>query len=139
MKTLTTRSLVLIILPLVLACTDQKKEAQDRLFDEVMAIHDSIMPAMRDITNLQKEVKARLDELDSTAQIEENRLQMERQRLDSAHNAMMEWMRAFEKDFEGKTHEEVMEYLENQKERIQGVEQMMEESISQTQEFLKED
>ena len=120
-----TISLFIIAVLFSMSCGDDNKKAKDQLYDKVMAVHDEIMPKMGDITKYKKQLTVMIDELieagreENEARIAELKKAVED--LENSHDGMMNWMRAFDNDFEGKVHEEVMEYLEDQKTRIEKV------------------
>ena len=128
----------LLFLPLafllVVGCTSKT----ETLKDEVMAIHDEVMPRMQDIMNLKKQARQQIDSLSSDtlsqdARIEE--LEQLIQELEEADEAMMGWMRAYKRNFEG-SDEEYMEYLMGEKQKIQQVRDEMMEAINEAEATL---
>ena len=70
-------------------------EKEKSLYDQVMDIHDEVMPKMNDIYKMKKSLK---DSITNTADMpEETKLKFEQNilQLDSASNSMMVWMREF--------------------------------------------
>ncbi|MEM7550350.1 MAG: hypothetical protein AAF363_11775 [Bacteroidota bacterium] len=133
------KNLLIIIAALVLvSCADSKKETEKKLRDEVIAIHDSIMPEMRTIRDLQKELEVKIQELDSSSVAQLEELESKSEKLESAGDEMMKWMRDYEDDFEDKTPEEIIEYLKKQKELITKVENEMTSAISEAKEYVEE-
>ncbi len=75
----------------LLACS----KAEKPLYDQVMDIHDEVMPKMNDLYKLKKGLQ---DSIANTPNIsEETKKEFEETILvlDSASNSMMVWMRAF--------------------------------------------
>jgi paraquat-inducible protein B len=136
MKEMVLLFLTSLVLLLMSSCENKEKEVENELYEEVMVIHDSIMPAMKDITILQKQIKQRISTLDSSSAEEYDKLLSQRERLDQAHESMMEWMRTFDKDLENRSHEEIIEYLEDRKKRIAQVGTFMRETIEATKDSL---
>lgn len=80
------------------SCREAEKEPSR--MEQVMAIHDSVMPEMGTISRLVAELKPLAD---STEQGQAYRRAM--QDLQKAHTAMMDWMQGFGERFD---HEEIM-------------------------------
>ena len=104
-----------------------------KLFAEVMAVHDEMMPKLDDVMALKSRAKRKIDQLDSLAKTGGKVETTEkRQRLDSlvaeldrADNAMMDWMHNFDSDMKGMTEARKSEYLESEKVRITAVKEKM--------------
>ncbi len=112
----------------VLAC-ERKVESTNTsdntsVADEVMAIHDSVMPKMGD---LRKTRKALLDQAENeTDSMVLVALLGKANQLDSAQKAMMGWMRQYNPT-----------YYEDQKKMIQEVKDLMESALSEGKDLLK--
>ena len=81
----------IVLVASLLAC----QKAEKPLYDQVMDIHDEVMPKMNDLYKLRKQLQ---DSIANTADIpEEEKMEMEQTilQLDSASNSMMVWMREF--------------------------------------------
>jgi hypothetical protein len=111
---------------LLFACKNSQEETQahNPLFQEVMVIHDNVMPEMTTIHQLKKELKLRNTEL--TSPVLSNHIN----KLELADEAMMEWMAQFKLP-EDKTKE--TEYLVDQKEKIRTVSQQLYTVIHEAQ------
>ena len=106
------------------AVTDDPNQA---LYNQVMDIHDEVMPKMDDIMRLKRELKEKVE--NSPDLVEEQKKQLEQKilLLDSAGHAMMNWMSSFKpEDYKG---EELREYLESEMERVKKVKETMLEAI----------
>lgn len=110
------------------ASSEAKKE--NILYKEVMAIHDEVMPLMGELMAMNKKVKGK----DSTSH-EANELSAY---LEEANEAMMNWMRKFNPNIENMTHEETMNYLEEEKKKIMKVKEKMLSAQDQATVFLEE-
>jgi DNA-binding transcriptional MerR regulator len=111
------------------AATDDPNKV---LYNQVMDIHDEVMPRMEDIVLLKRELKEQLEK--SSDLIPEKRKEMEQKiiQLDSAGKAMMDWMNDFQP--EEYTGEELRDYLESEKERVTKVKELMLEAIQKAKE-----
>ncbi|WP_436517606.1 hypothetical protein [Ekhidna sp. To15] len=121
----------------LMACGPSKKEELQTLKDEVLAIHDEVMPKMGELRKTRKGLEALADSLmatDSTQAIKISSLAAD---ISAANEGMMQWMRAFEPEFEG-TDEEIQKYLEEQKVAVQKVKDDMNESLESGKKALKE-
>lgn len=111
------------------ACTNHKKE-QENLQQAVIAAHDSVMTDMNTLMEKKTQVKFILSHLDSlktkntsldTMKVRTD-LTLLNKDLATADDAMMAWMHNFNPDYTGKSHDEIMDYLNGQKEKINSVE-----------------
>lgn len=110
----------------------------DSLKAEVMNLHDEGMAytmAIRRLTTRSKEVADSLDskKADATAYKASASL------LDSANNAMNDWMHSFDFKMEGKTMAEKKTYLEEEKKKMTEVKALMERSVNEAKALLKEE
>ena len=121
---------VLAFLLLIFACKEKPTEVVKKnspLYDEVMAIHDKVMPEMSTIHSLKRELKS--IEKPETRDVIIKKIIA----LDNADEAMMSWMADFKVP---EDHDKEAEYLNNEKEAIQMVSDQMYSSIRQAQILL---
>lgn len=112
------------------SCNEKQKAAepaQNPLYEEVMAIHDQVMPEMTTIHNLKKDLKAL--EKPETKDI----ILAQVKGLNDADEAMMTWMAAF-KVPEDKTQDEA--YLLLEKEKIKQVSVLMYASMESAKKMI---
>lgn len=115
------------------ACGPNKKESNEILKQEVIAIHDEVMPKMDELKKLKKEITQKSNELtaNSTGSSEEiERLNRIAVGLDAAFEGMFVWMRQFKSTYEDMTQEEVEKYLLDQKIKVQEVNDEIKASIA---------
>jgi Mg2+ and Co2+ transporter CorA len=133
----------IILLFIVVACgrqSEQKQEESDAdnpnqvLYDQVMDIHDEAMPRMDDIERLKRELKEEI--VNSPDMVAERKAELEQiiLNLDSAGNAMMDWMHKFNPLPDSADQEDARDYLENEMEKIKKVRDRMNESIDKAKE-----
>ncbi len=130
----------LVLLGLVffqIACTNPKAEVQ-KLKDEVLAVHDSIMPQTNKIMELNAKISAKIEilEADSNNDSEIEALKAVRMELKDADDAMMNWMRDYNFN-EEETTEVQKEYLKNQMVLIEAVKVKMEMAIANGEKQLQ--
>lgn len=138
-STLNKTALFILVLSAITSCNSDKNE-QQFLFDEVMEIHDQIMPEMGNLKTMAAKLSQKADSLatdtlnDHSQQIDEMRSLSGK--LKDANESMMRWMRQFEQAEEGTPHEEVMEYLTKQRQQIQKVSETMLTSKEEAEKYL---
>jgi len=101
---------------------------QDKLYDEVMEIHDAVMPEMSTIHRLRKALKTIDTVTDTTIDI--RTISYHRQQLDKADEAMMSWMASFKNPTADEAPQTAITYLENEKKQITEVRDLMLNSIA---------
>lgn len=118
------KKLMLVLLVIAFGCKPSGDSDLKMLKDEIMAIHDEVMPKMGELRRIRKDLMLQADslvEVNSKRADMLNELAME---MEAAKEGMMQWMRGFQPDFDG-TEEEVKAYLEDQKKIIQQVKEDM--------------
>jgi hypothetical protein len=102
------------------------------LGEEVMKVHDEVMPKMNDIYKLKEGLKKKLSEPgvtdDKKKEIEQTITQ-----LDSANDGMMVWMRAFNPQPDSLDEEKTREYLENEMEKVKKVQDNIQQAIAKAE------
>ncbi len=99
------------------------------LYDQVMDVHDEVMPKMDEIMKLKRELQ---EEIANTPDmVVERKQQLEKiiSNLDSASNSMMDWMHKFNPLPDTVDQEKARAYLEGEMERVKNVKTLMLESI----------
>jgi regulator of replication initiation timing len=108
-------------------------DANKVLYDQLMDIHDEVMPKMEDIEALKRKLKEQIAA--SPGMITEERQKLERRiaNLDSVGNLMMDWMHKFSPLPDSLGKEAGREYLEGEMEKIKQVREAMLGIIEQEQ------
>ncbi|NCD71779.1 hypothetical protein [Mucilaginibacter agri] len=115
----------------IVACSDDKAE-EKKSMDGILATHDKVMAAEdKAMTNkIQIDSLLKLDKFapqDSAALKAEFRTQSSN--LKTADEAMEDWMHKFDPDYKGKSHADVMEYLNTQNIQINKIDSQLNSSI----------
>jgi hypothetical protein len=115
----------------ILSCNDDKAQ-EKALLAEVIKTHDKLMAddgaimknkmAMKYYANITPDVQ------DSVARYN--------QLLGNADDAMMNWMNKFNPDFTGKSHEQIMTYLNGQKAQIIKLDSQINSAIAASNKYL---
>lgn len=126
------------------SCSSDQEEQQKELKKEIMNIHDELMPSLDKVDSLKKALEENRNYLtgDSLGVTQGNvavPVDSLIIALERADEGMMEWMRNYDK-FEEETfsHEEQMEYLLKEKEKIEQVRLEMISSIMEAENVLEE-
>lgn len=123
------------------ACSSDKKPSlseRELLYKEVMEIHDAVMPKMSDINR----VKRKLSGLIATDSMltEDDKILLTNgiAALITAETGMEGWMRAFEAPKASDPDKKAIEYLNNEKQKISQVSDMMLNSLKKGEEILNQ-
>ncbi len=130
-----------------LAACNQDADQVEELENEVMEIHDQVMPKMQDIMNVKKQLSAKLTELDSLQQegvssttlAEQKMKALEiSQELTTADSLMMEWMYQYRGDSaKALPAGDALVYFRLEKDKISDVQKRTNQSLDAAREFLK--
>jgi len=112
-------------------CNDDKKQEQT-LLNDVIKTHDKLMVDDGEIMKSKMQLKmiatGNAAAKDSVAVYSKS--------LDDADGAMMVWMNKFNPDFTGKTHEQVMMYLNTQKAEITKIDSQITVTLAESNSYL---
>jgi len=135
MKILQFFTIAVLSVFLVLSCKEKPTEASKVLYDEVMKIHDDVMPEMGTIHKLKKKLKKRLEN-EFISEEEKSAALKAITDLEKADDGMMDWMAAFK--LPEATNDSVqINYLTKEKVVITQVEKDMWNSINAAKSILK--
>ena len=112
-----------------------EQSENDKLFAEVMAIHDEVMPEMGDIRRTRKGL---LDKLEHTSDEAVGKLLQEQaDKLNESHEAMMGWMRQFNPNQDSAVSDSAYYvYLLDQKQKMIEVRDLMVNSLNEGKALL---
>ena len=117
---------------LLTACTDSKKQEKDAL-EQVIKIHDEAM------AKSEQAIKGKML-LDSLSKANSNLKNTDINKvvsdLSTADAAMEDWMHQFNADNTGKSHEQIMEYLNDQHKKVADVNDRLNSAIEQSEKFI---
>jgi len=106
------------------------------LYDQVMDIHNDVMPKSDEIYQLKKEIKEKINRAPNLAADKKKQLEQIAAELDSADHSMMDWMHKFKPLPDSANHELAREYLENEMVRIKTVRELINGSLQKAKEEL---
>lgn len=108
----------------LLGCEDSLQKEREQVYKEVMVVHDEMM-MMQKIRGAQSKLK-KMIESDSTDVV---KYQTAFDQLQVADDAMMDWMRQFKNPPQNTDAKEAIEYLKDQKVKVQKMKEVMIENI----------
>lgn len=114
------------------ACTDTKKQEKDAL-EQVIKIHDEAM-AKSEQAIKDKMLLDSISKADNISENPENKSVVSN--LTTADKAMEDWMHQFNADNTGKSHEQIMQYLNDQQKQVSKVNQQLQTALSQSKQFI---
>lgn len=149
MKLLTWKFACLIIVT-AMACQQKSGETQEQdhehdatqpdvveatgnqaLYNQVMKIHDEVMPRMNDIHKVKQELKEKITNTPDMSQAERIKMDAMIARLDSAGKSMMDWMHEFKPLPDSLGEEKARAYLESEIERVKIVRENINTALEQ--------
>ncbi|HZY82033.1 MAG TPA: hypothetical protein VFE50_21060 [Cyclobacteriaceae bacterium] len=86
------------------------------LYNQVMDIHDEVMPKMEELYNKKKELQAKLKEDSTVAGVNEKIAE-----IDAADKLMMDWMHSFNPPEKGADKDQAKAYLEGELVKVKAV------------------
>lgn len=106
------------------------------LYDQVMDIHDEVMPKSDEIYAVRKKIQHKIDSIPNLTADKKKQLGQLISELDSADHSMMDWMHKFKPLPDSANQELAREYLENEMERIKNVRELINASLQKAREEL---
>ena len=128
---------------LLFACSSESKEVpcdtpvceQQQLYDDVITIHDVVMPKLSQISSLKSQIEDRMEVAqDSIERAEWLSLMLQ---LDRADESMWVWMRQFKPEMDSLVTEKDMNYLQQQLAEVEQVAEKINSSIAESEQALK--
>ncbi|MEN8789887.1 MAG: hypothetical protein ABF293_09855 [Flavobacteriaceae bacterium] len=128
---------------IVFACKEQKKSTDvsedNSQMEQVMAIHDEVMPKMSTIGKLVGELKSKSDSTELG-----QKYQNAMTDLQDAHKAMMDWMQGFGDRFDSdeilngkELTAEKKEWLNEEEEKVKALKEQINRSIENAEKILE--
>ena len=122
-----------------LSCKENKKGEEPTQMENVMAIHDEVMPKMGTIGKLVGELKSKVDTTEAGKQYEKAMRDLQK-----ANQSMMDWMQSFGNRFdsneilEGKElTEQKQKWLDEEEENVKALREEINSSIEKAETLLE--
>ncbi len=131
--------LPLFVLICLFSCGPNPVEENQKLRDEVIAVHDEVMPLMGKLKSLEKEALAEIDSISILEEVDEERIEALRSLasdLNQAYEGMFVWMRQYDREDGEQTPEEVRSYLEDQMILVTKVNEDITKALAKSDELL---
>lgn len=133
---------ILILSVTFISCNPKKKDVEDPTqMEQVMAIHDEVMPKMGKLGRLVGELKSKVDTTATGKQYE-----AAMKDLQDAHAAMMDWMRVFGDRFDsdeilnGKSlTDQKQMWLNEEEEKVKALKDQINSSIAKAEALLSQE
>lgn len=113
------------------SCSDDKGQ-EKTLMTDIMNKHDTVMGK----SDLIIKYRSSLDSVTKTSK-DTTEVHALKSQLNMADEAMETWMHKFNPDFTGKSHAEIVTYLQSQKKQIGKVDSLINLSLDKTDKYLK--
>ncbi|MBS1558032.1 MAG: hypothetical protein JST69_04820 [Bacteroidetes bacterium] len=136
---------VFLILFMLSACgkTDKNQEKQNTestdtnqaLYEQVMDVHDEVMPKVEQLYSLKKELQEKRKAKDLPEELKKQ-IDLAIHGLDSADHAMMNWMHHFNPLPDSANREAAREYLEDEMEKIKKVRELINGTIQKAKDEM---
>ncbi len=117
--------------------SDNGDNPNQALYDQVMDIHDEVMPKMEDLYKMKKDLQDKIASTPDMVVEQKKELESMISNLDSASNAMMGWMHEFNPLPDSTDQEAAREYLENEMERIKKVRDQTNETLEKAKSIIE--
>lgn len=104
------------------------------LYNQVMEVHDEIMPKSDEIYLLKKQIQEKIAASPDMVLEKKQQLEQVISNLDSASNAMMDWMHKFNPLPDSVDQEQARAYLESEMEKIKKVRDLTYDALEKAQE-----
>jgi uncharacterized protein (DUF342 family) len=134
------RIIFLSFITAITGCEPNIKDQNQKLKQEVIDIHDEVMPLMGDLKSLKKKIDEKKEILtqsdpENIDKIKE--LETLSVDLDSAFNGMFVWMRQFQSSYDDMSQEEIETYLLGQKVKVEKVNEDIKKAIAAAKKELE--
>lgn len=113
--------------------TDNPNQA---LYDQVMDVHNEVMPKSDQLYQLKKELQDKIAQTPALREYQKKQLHQIISELDSADRSMMDWMHKFRPLPDSVNQESAREYLENEMEKIKKVRDLINGSLQKAKEEM---
>ncbi len=124
---------------LMISCKQEKKVSQEPTqMEQVMAIHDEVMPKMGTLAKYTAELKAKVDTTEMGQQYEAAMMD-----LQNANTSMMDWMMGFGDRFDSdeilngkELTPQKLEWLNEEEEKVKALKEQINSSLEKAEELL---
>jgi len=127
--------LVTALAGLMLSACNDNKAREKTLLDEVIKTHDKLMADDGTVMKNKMQLK-NIAKSDASANVKDS-VAIYTKQLGDADDAMMGWMNKFNPVFTGKSHDEIMAYLNSQKVQILKLDSQINSAVNASNHYIK--
>jgi len=128
------KALILLVTGSLLFGCSNRKEEKKAIMTEVMKVHEKVMEVDGQVINnrmkldtiIEKEKRAATDSA-----------VILNKKLSAAEDAMEDWMHKFDYEQKGKSDDEVITYMNDQKKKIMAVDSLLNNAVAESNIYLK--
>ncbi len=113
--------ILLVGLVFTVSCTSESKKNIRSIKEEMLAVHDEVMPKMMQLSSIETQLQVIADSLASIDSSQALPLISAAHRIKLANEGMMDWMHQLDVDQEGVSEEEKSRYFANELKKIEDV------------------
>jgi hypothetical protein len=130
--------IVLFIAVLGITSCAKREDEVYKLKNEVIGVHDEVMPKMGELRSYQKALLAKQEELqnENTDSVKVQAFGKAAIACDNAYQGMFVWMRQFDAKLEGMNEEESLAYLQDQLVKVTIVNKDIKVALNNAEELL---
>lgn len=117
----------------------QEKE-QHQFYNQMMAVHDEVMPRMGELVRLTQGLEDKLKALPNADAVQRNNIEQTIEALQYADGGMMMWMREvqpLDQLRQSMSHEEIMTYIQQEQVKVEKVKENILTSLDAAKQLLE--
>lgn len=124
---------IVLSLTILLGCADNKKQ-EKLLLDSVIAVHDKVMANDEHLMKNKMLLDSMVKNIPDIKESAKGCLKL----VDDADSAMSNWMHKFDVENKGKSHQEIIDYLGDQKKKISAIDTQINNAIIESDKYLNQ-
>ena len=128
------KSLLILLTASILFSCSNKKADKSAVMDEVMKVHEKVMQVDGQVIANRMKLDTLLK--DNTLAAKDTALMLNK-KLTTAEDAMENWMHKFDYEQKGKSDEEVITYMNDQKKLILAIDSQLNAAVTESNLYLK--
>lgn len=118
---------------IIMGCADTKKQ-EKLLLDSVIAVHDKVMASDEHLMKNKMIIDSLIKHDSTTINIDSAKVYLKL--VDDADDAMSDWMHNFDAENKGKSHQEIIDYLTDQKKKITVIDSQINIAVNSSNKYL---
>ena len=110
------------------------KQQEKLLLDSVIATHDKVMASDEQLMKNKMILDSIIKNAPATVNIDSAKAYLKM--VDNADDAMSDWMHKFDAENKGKSHQEIIDYLTDQKKKITVIDSQINTAVASSNKYL---